>query len=141
MASTALINGVNYAWSSIKFNLFGVPVVGITSIDYARKQKKENGYGYGEEPISRGRGNREYDASVELYFDEWRRIIAAAPSRDPLDIAPFDIQVLFGGSNLVYAQDNLRMCEFMDDPFTAKQGDTRLLIKIPLIVGGIQHLQ
>ena len=52
--ATPLINGVNYSWSNIKFNLFGVPVVGITEINYTRKQNKENQYGAGVEPVSRG---------------------------------------------------------------------------------------
>jgi hypothetical protein len=103
---TTLINGVNYSWSNIKFNLFGVPVVGITEINYTRKQAKENQYGAGVEPVSRGYGNVEYEADITLFLDEWRRIIAAAPSKDPLLIKPFPIQVLFGDSALSFRQDN-----------------------------------
>lgn len=140
MPQTPLINGINYSWANIKFNLFGVPVIGITDISYGQKLKKDNNYGYGQYPISRGYGNVEPTGDVTLYWDEWRKIIAAAPSKDPLQIVPFDIQVLFGSSALSFQQDTLRSCEFVDDPFTAKQGDTKLLIKIPLIVGLIQHL-
>jgi len=139
MPQTALINGINYSWANIKLNLFGVPVIGITDIEYSRKMKKENNYGYGQDPISRGYGNRDYDGSITLYWDEWRRIIAAAPTFDPLAIAPFPIQVLFGSSALNFKQDTLRSCEFLDDPFTAKQGDTKLLVKLPLIIGLIEH--
>ena len=49
-----LVNGVNYSWGNISVVLFGTPVVGILSIEYKRKQKKENNYGAGFEPISRG---------------------------------------------------------------------------------------
>jgi hypothetical protein len=72
--------------------------------------------------------------------DEWRRIIAASPSKDPLLIKPFDIQVLFGGSPLKFEQDTLRSCEFLEDPFNSKQGDSKILLKIPLIIAGIDHL-
>lgn len=136
---TPLINGINYSWSNIKFSLFGVPLIGITEIDYIRKMKKENNYGYGQDPISRGYGNIEPDGGITIYWDEWRRVIAAAPTFDPLLIKPFDIQVLFGSSALNFKQDTLRSCEFTDDPFTAKQGDTKLLIKLPLIIGLIEH--
>ena len=43
--ATPLINGVSYGWGNIQLVLFGVPVVGITKIDYKAKQTKENLYG------------------------------------------------------------------------------------------------
>lgn len=137
--ATPLINGINYSWANVKFNLFGVPVIGITEIDYDRKMKKDNNYGYGQDPISRGYGNIENSGSISIYFDEWRRIIAAAPSADPLYIKPFDIQVLFGSSSLNFKQDTLRSCEFLEDPFSVKQGDSKIMVKLPLIIALIEH--
>lgn len=139
MPATPLINGIAYSWANVKFNLFGVPLFGITEIDFGRKMKKENNYGYGQDPISRGYGNIENEGSITIYWDEWRRVIAAAPSFDPLYIKPFDIQVLFGSSSLNFKQDTLRSCEFLDDPFAAKQGDTKFLVKLPLIIALIEH--
>jgi hypothetical protein len=135
-----LINGVNYSWSNVKLVLFGVPVIGITQIEYKRKQTKENNYGMGTEPISRGYGNKEYEGKITLYREEWNSIIAAAPSRDPLEIAPFDIQVSFSGSRVLPALDVLRACEFLEDPFTIAQGDTKAMVEIPLIIGLIDHV-
>jgi len=119
--------------------LFGIPVIGITAINYNRKQKKENNYGFGSQPISRGYGNYEYSGDLELYLDEWKNIIAASPVRDPLQIAPFSITVLYGSSAVNAAKDVLRAVEFLEDPFAAKQGDTKLLVKIPLIIGSIDR--
>ena len=136
--SNPLINGVNYSWANVKLVLFGVPVVGITQIEYKRKQKKENNYGFGLEPVSRGYGNKEYEGKITLYRDEWNAIIAAAPNRDPLDIW-FDIQVSFAGSRVQPVLDVLKACEFMEDPFTVAQGDTKILVEIPLIIGSIDH--
>jgi len=138
--ATPLINGINYNWAGIKVVLFGVPVVGITKISYKTKQKKENNYGLGTEPISRGYGNKEYEGSIELYMDEWKRIIEAAPGRDPLAIAPFDIQVLYGNNALAPdKKDVLRMVEFMENPLDASQGDTKLTVTIPLIIAAIER--
>jgi hypothetical protein len=136
---TPLLNGINFSWANIKVNLFGVPVIGITDVEYGRKMKKENNYGYGQDPISRGYGNIENEGSITLYWDEWRRIVAAATTFDPLLIKPFDIQILFGSSSLNFKQDTLRSCEFLDDPFSAKQGETKLMVKLPLIIGLIEH--
>ena len=135
-----MINGINYSWANITLNLFGNPVFGVTKIKYMRKQKKENNYGFGSDPVSRGYGNKEYDASIDLYMDEWKNIIAASPNRDPFQIAPFDIQVVFGQINGMDSdKDVLRACEFTEDGFDAGQGDTKLIISVPLIVGKIDR--
>ena len=134
-----LINGVAYSFITINFNLFGVPVKGITSIDFKTKQAKTNNYGAGPDPVSRGYGKKEYDGSIEIYLDEWKKVIAAAPSRDPLAIGWFDIPITYGNSIADITTDTLRAVEFLEDPFTAKEGDTKLMVKIPLIIGKIDR--
>lgn len=134
---TPLINGINYSWANISIVLFGTPVVGVTAISYKRKQTKDNNYGAGTEPVSRGYGNREYEGSIELYLDTWKGIIAASPERDPTKIAPFDIPVVYGGTGVLTTKDVLRAVEFLEDPLDAKSGDTKLLVTIPLIIAGI----
>jgi hypothetical protein len=139
MPVTPLINGVNYAWANVTLVLFSVPVIGITKIEYKKKQKKENNYGAGSQPVSRGYGNYEYEGSIELYLDEWKKIIAASPDRDPMQIGYFDIPVVFGGSRLTAERDILRACEFTEEGLSASQGDTKLLISLPLIIGSIDR--
>ncbi|MFB6456574.1 hypothetical protein ACE38W_14985 [Chitinophaga sp. Hz27] len=141
MATTALINGISYSWADTKLVLFGVPVVGITKISYKRKQNKTNNYGFGMEPVARGYGNIEYEGSLEVYQEEWRRIILASPNKDPFQIPMFDIPVLFGNNPLTASKDILRAVEFNEEGFDASQGDTKLSITIPLIIGKIDHLQ
>jgi hypothetical protein len=136
---TPLINGTAFSWSSIAFNLFGIPVVGIVNIEYKTKQVKTNNYGAGDEPVSRGYGRKEADGSIELYLDEWKKIIAAAPNRDPLQIGWFDIPVTYGNSVADATVDILRGCEFTEDPFNAKEGDTKLTVKLPLIIAKIER--
>ena len=135
--ATPLINGVNYHWAQIKFVLFGVPVVGITKISYKTKQKKENQYGAGYEPISRGYGNKEYEGSIEIYQDELKRIIASSPNRDLMQIPPFDVQVIFAVAGVQVTVDKLLMCEFTEEGMDASQGDTKLSITLPLVIGAI----
>jgi hypothetical protein len=138
--ATPLINGINYSWANVKVILFGVPVVGITKIEYKIKQKKENNYGAGYEPISRGYGNKEYEGSIEIYSDELKRIIASAPDRDLMKIPPFKIHVLFeSGLGALVTEDVLSMCEFTEEGLTASQGDTKLLVSLPLVIGQISR--
>lgn len=139
MPVTPLINGINYSWANVSLVLFGVPVIGITKIEYKRKQKKENNYGFGSHPISRGYGNYEFEGSIELYLEEWKAIIANSPQRDPLLIGPFDIPVIYGGSRVSADKDVLRSVEFMEDPLGTNQGDQRILVNIPLIIASIER--
>ena len=138
-----LVNGVNYSWGNVKMILFGVPVIGITQINYSRKQTKENNYGFGNEPVGRGYGRIEYEGSIEIYRDEWQKIINAAPNNDPLVIAPFPIPILMGdipgqGSGIVIPkQVTLHNVEFLEDNFSANEGDTKLMVTVPLIIAGI----
>lgn len=134
-----LINGVNYSWANVSLVLFGVPVIGITKITYNHKQKKENNYGSGSQPVSRGYGNDEYEGEIEIYLDEWKRIIAASPERNPLLIPMFDIPVVFGGSRVTAQKDVLKAVEFLENPLDANQDDTKLLVTIPLVIGGIER--
>ena len=135
----ALINGINYSWGNISVVLFGTPITGILGINYKAKQKKENNYGAGNEPVSRGYGMFEYEGSIELYVDTWKGIIASSPGRNPLLIKPFTIPITFGGDSVITSKDVLYAVEFMEDPFTGKSGDTKLTVTIPLIIGGIKR--
>jgi hypothetical protein len=135
--ATPLINGVSYGWGNIKLVLFGVPVVGITKIDYKSKQTKENIYGSGYKPVSRGYGKYEYEGSIEIYTEEWKNIIRSSPNRDPLSISMFDIQVVFESDKVVFTTDTLKNCEFLENPLSVSEGDTSIKVTIPLIIGDI----
>lgn len=137
MASTALINGVNYSWGNLSVVLFGNIVVGITKLSYKAKQEKTLNHGWGNEPVSIGYGRKDYEGSMELYSDEWRKIIAAAPNNDPLQIIGSDIQIVFAGSRVLPTKDVLKYVEFLENPFDGSEGDTRFVVTIPLLIAGI----
>lgn len=139
MAGIPIINGISYGWGNVSFVLFGVPITEITKISYSRKQKKENNYGAGYVPVSRGYGNIEYEASIEMYTDQWLQIIALAPNNDPLQIPPFDIPVIFAIDGQTPIKDVLRSCEFTEDPFTGNQNDTKLMVTIPILPAQIDR--
>lgn len=139
MPQTAIVQGIAYSWANISVILFGVPLVGITSIEYKRKQKKDNNYGAGTQPVSRGYGQYEYEGSLELYLETWKAVIAGAPDRDPMQIGPFDIPVTYSGQGVTTMKDTLMACEFIEDPLESKSGDTKILVKVPIIIGMIKR--
>jgi hypothetical protein len=132
-----LINGVNYSWVNLANIAFGFPVIGITSVSYSKKQVKENNYGIGAEPTSRGYGNITYEGKITVYKDWWQSVINSRANKDPLTIAPFDWTISYGGTGVVPISETLKFVEFTEDNLNANQGDTKLLIDIPFIFAGI----
>lgn len=137
MPAPVLINGISYGFANIAPIIGGVPVIGITKITYNRKQVKENNYGAGYEPVSRGYANVEYEASMDIYMEEWQRIIAASPDRDPLRLPAFDMPIVFGGNGVAPTKHILKAVEFLENPVDTSQGDTKIVVTIPLIIAGI----
>lgn len=140
MPSGILINGKNYDYGNVGLILFGVPVVGITEIEYTTKQDKEMNYGAGYNPTSYGYGKKSYTGSITLYTDEVRAIINSQPAtqnRDILAIPPFSIPVLFEGIGVPLTKDVLSNVMFTENPFNTKQGDTKILCRLPFIFAGL----
>jgi hypothetical protein len=65
-----MINGVTPSWANIVVNISGVPVLGITAINYEDKQNTENVYGAGQRPVARGYGRIECSGNITLLRDE-----------------------------------------------------------------------
>lgn len=137
MPAVALINGVNYSWGNASLILFNVPLIGITKITLNSKQQKDNNYGAGVDPVSRGYGRKEYEGSISVYWDELKKIIDAAPNRDILDIGMFDIPMVLASTRVPFTKIVARACEFTASPFSVAEGDTKIIVDIPLVVGRI----
>lgn len=135
-----LINGVNYSWINATIPIFGVPLIGITKFMVKRSQVKENNYGRGAEPVSRGYGRKEYEASITVYFDELAKIIAANGGQDITDIPPFDFPIVLSGTSVGFKKIVVKSAEFTQSLIDSSEGDTKILVELPLIIGGITGL-
>jgi hypothetical protein len=135
-----LINGVNYSWINATIPIFGIPLIGITKFMVKRSQVKENNYGRGAEPVSRGYGRKEYEASITVYFDELAKIIAANGGQDITDIPPFDFPLVLAGTFVGFKKITIKSAEFTQSLFDSSEGDTKILVELPLIIGGVNGL-
>lgn len=134
-----LIQGINYSWSNLNNIAFGVPVIGITSIQWDIDQVKENNYGWGIEPISRGYGNKEYSGTITVFKEWWKSVCDAAPNKDPLSIAPFDWTIAYGNASVAIHTETLKAFEFLKDTTKAAQGETKFTFDIPFIFAGLKR--
>lgn len=135
-----LVNGVNYSWCNLTNVAFGVPVVGITAVNFSRKQDKKLNYGIGNEPTSVGYGNVEYDFSISVYREWLQSVINAAPSKDILLIQGFDWKMAFGNiPNVPTLIVTIKNVEFTEDSIKTAQGDTKIIQDLPMFCAGIQY--
>lgn len=138
--TTPLINGIRHSWGSIKVNLLGRTVIGITAIDYDDKQDKKNHYGSGTMPTHRGHGR--YEATVKFTLEAYevdaiQRVLGFGKRLQ--DIEPFDIIVTFmpkGSDRLI--THVIRNCEFLNNKRNMKEGDTNISVELELLPSHIE---
>jgi len=138
MNGIPLINGVEYSWGDIAVTAGGVPLAGITKIDYEDSQEKENIYGAGRYPVARGHGRISCSGKITLLEKEVRALQAAAPDGRLQSIVPFDIIVSYipiNGNKIIH--DKLIGCEFKKNSRSWAEGDMSKEVELELVVGRI----
>ena len=136
---TPLVNGKRHSWASIRVNVLGRTVEGISAISYSDKVEKANNYGVGNMPVSRGRGNYEAEATITLFAYEVDAIQKSIPGKRLDEIPAFDISVTYlaeGNDKIV--NHVIRNCEFQSNKRDVKQNDTNIEIDLDLIVSHIE---
>lgn len=133
-----LINGVEYAWGDIVATVGGVPLVGVTAIEYADDQVVENHYGAGRYPVSRSKGRVTPTAKITVSMIEvlaWQKI---SPTGRIQDIAPFPIVVSYLPEDGQIVTDKILNCQFKKNTRAWKEGDTRQLVDLDLEISNIE---
>jgi len=135
-----LINGKSYEWADIIVNVLGLPIIGITNIEYEEKQGMENIYGAGRFPVSRGYGKIEPTAKMTILMEELENIQTVAPLGRIQDIPEFDIVVMYVDAALTTRKHVLKNVRFMNNKRAASSGDTSIPVELELIISHIQYL-
>ena len=138
MAVPALINGQAYDYTQIIMSVLGVPVAGVTSINYTEEQEKTNNFGAGNRPVSRGRGAIEASGSIELSMNEIEALRDAAPSGSMLKIPPFEITIVYLNLQKVVTH-KLKNVEFTNDGVETSQGDTDIRRTFDIVMSGVKY--
>lgn len=133
-----LINGTAYSWGDVVCTIAGVPVNGITSIDYDDEQEIVNNYGAGRFPVSRAKGKVTASARITLTMEEVVALQAQAPNGRLQDIEPFDIGVSYLPDGGKIVTDKIRNCQFKKNSRSVKEGDTQIASEFELIVSHIE---
>lgn len=132
-----LINGREYGWADIVVNIGGVPVTGIRAIKYDEEMEKENIYGAGRNPVSRGYGRVKSTASITLLAGTVMALKAKAPKGQLFRIAPFSVTVSYQPDAGAIVTHILKNSEFKKSAFDWKEGDMSKEIELELIISHI----
>lgn len=133
---TPLINGRSYSWSDVQLSIGGVPVVGITNIEYDEEQAKEDNHGAGYNPVARGYGQRKASASITMYAEEVEALMDKAAGGSLLDYGVFDITVQYMVGAVIKTHV-LKNAEFLKNGRRMASGDTKIEVELPLIISHI----
>lgn len=139
MADT--VSSLQYSWNDISIAIGGRIIEGITAIEYVVKQEKSVLRGRGTQGHKITRGNKDYEGKITLWQSEVEAMIKDAPNKDVLDLT-FDVIWSFtptdGGATVI---DVLTSCEFKEYKKAMQQGDTNMLVELPIIFLSIKHQQ
>lgn len=135
---TPLVNGMLYSWADIVTAISGVPVTGITGIEYADDQEVVNKYGAGRHPVGRAKGRITPTAKIKLYQEEVEALQRQAPNGRLQDIAPFDIIVTYIPDSGIVTVDKIRNCQFKSNSRKWNEGGTGQEVELDLVPSHIE---
>ncbi len=133
-----MVNGVTYGWADIIVLIGGVPVTGISAIEYGDKQDIANKYGAGRHPVSRGKGRITPSAKITLEMGEVLSIQSRALNGRLQDIEPFDVQVSYIPDSGIIVHDVIHGCQFTENKRGWKEGDTAQDVDLELLPSHIE---
>jgi len=133
-----MVNGMLYSWADIVLAINGVPVTGITAIEYGDSQDVVNKYGAGRHPVGRAKGRITPSAKITMYQEEVEAIQSQAPNGRIQDIAPFDITVTYLPDSGIIKTDKIRNVQFTANSRKWKEGDTGQEVELELIPSHIE---
>jgi len=111
----------------------GVPIIGITAIDYGDEQEMENNYGAGSNVVSRGYGKVVPTAKITLMMEEVENIMAAVPNGRLQSIPEFDIPVVYLDESLVTRSHTIKNVRFKNNKRVSNQGEQSISVELDLL--------
>ena len=132
------VNGKLYDWADIVLVIAGVPVTGITGIEYKDDQDIVTKYGAGRYPVGFAKGCITSTGKITLYQEEVEAMQRQSLTGRLQDIAPFDIIVSYLPDTGIVSIDKLRNCMFKNNGRGWKEGDTGQEVEIDLVMSHIQ---
>ncbi len=138
MAGQVLINGKAFAASNIVVSVNGVNIASVSTLNIVETADKQNNYGFGRQPTSRGEGFTEYTCAVEMAYKDILKLRNLSSTRRLLDLPMFDILAVLDNGETI-ARVRARNAEFLEDGLEVSGGDPEVKREYPLIIAGVDY--
>lgn len=133
-----LVNGVAYTHADIIVPVFGVPLIGITAIDYSRLQEITGNHSTGHEVTSVGFGVVTNSATLTVTMEAFNALVAAAPNGDIQNIPFFNVPVTYAPEIGITRTDVLTKCRFKGPSVDSSVGNSQIEVSLELFVAKIK---
>lgn len=139
-----LINGVEYTHADIVITfsntiLPGLPVVGVTAIEYSDMQEITGNHAGGQHYVSVGFGPINPAGSITLTLKEVQRLSNAAPNGRIQNIPFFDVGVNFITEAGDYTRHRLIKCRFQGRNPSSSVNNTQIEETLQLFIADINY--
>jgi len=130
-----------WGWKDIDVMILGNIPLFIQEITYKATHNKQNGYGRGNKPVRRQRGNKEYEVNIVLGMEDAVNLerslrVAYGAGFDPTDAAPFNIPIVYDNGDEIVT-DVIKDFEFTEWGRGAAQGDMEINQNCPGVASDI----
>lgn len=132
-----LINGVAYTHADIVLNLFGVPIIGVTGVEYGDAQEINGNLSTGNKYTSVGFGGVVNKGILTVTLEAVQAIQLVAPLGRIQSIGFFDVGINYLPDSGVLIRHALRKCRFKGRDISSAVGNSQIEEKLELFVGDI----
>lgn len=133
-----MVNGMVVSWADIVVLIGGVPVTGITGVEYGDSQEVVNKYGAGRYPVGRAKGRITCSGKMILYQEEVQALSAQSATGRLQDLPPFDIIVQYIPDSGLLVTDKIRNVNISENARKWKEGDTGQEVELPIVPSHIE---
>ena len=133
-----LINGKAFSASDIVIMINNIQVASVSSFSATVTQEKTNNKGFSDEPVSRGRATKEYEASIDMSYTDRLKLANLSPTGDLLGLPIFEVLAVLD-NNVNVSRIRLKFAEFTDDGIEVTTDDTDIVRTYALMIAGIDY--
>lgn len=131
---------VNGAFALIDSSLVigGVPVKGLTAVNYTVAREKTNNYAADGSVYSRSRKSKTFEGSISIYYRELIAICRSAQVSDISDVPPFDAQFLVRSSDGDMIPHIFKDVDFLSQEVSMELDGDDTIVECPIIFSKLE---
>lgn len=132
-----LINGVAYTHADVVVNIGGVPIIGITAINYEENQSMTANYSTGHRATSVGFGPLEAIGSMTMTMEAMELISSVAPEGVIQNLPFFPIGINYLPEGGILARHRLENVKMMTRKQASQTGNSQIEVTVDLFIAKI----